>query len=72
MPANDIDELMSQDPLGMSRQDIAAIVAYYRNRRAAPVPKVKKEKGLGLKIDAAALGLKVKPTGPVILRRPLK
>lgn len=30
---NDIDELMSRDPLKLSKQDIDAIIAYHRNQR---------------------------------------
>jgi len=70
--SNEIDELMSMDPLDMTRTHIDGIIAFYRNRRAAPEGgKPKKEKGPGLKIDRELLGL-TKPKGPAMLRRSLK
>lgn len=69
--SNEIDDLMSMDPLDMTRAHIDGIIAYYRNRRAAPEAKAKKDRGPGLKIDREALGLTA-PKGPALLRRSLK
>lgn len=32
--ANDLDELMSQDPLSLTKSDLDAIIGYHRNNRA--------------------------------------
>lgn len=70
--ADEIDTLMSKDPLEMTSNDLDAIIAYYRNRRAAASgPKPKKDTGPGLKIDLQALGLKPKSSTPVIPIRKL-
>jgi hypothetical protein len=59
MADNNIDTLMSLDPLAMTPDDINEIIAYHRRNRAnheAGV-KPKKETGPALKIDLASLGL---------------
>jgi hypothetical protein len=68
-PINDIDFLMSLDPLELSKQDIDIIIAYHRNQRALREKgvKPKKDKGLSTAIDLIALGLK--PAAPKINRR---
>jgi hypothetical protein len=69
---NDIDLLMSADPLDMSDADIDAIIAYNRNQRAkreaAPGGKGRAKKDTaGPALDLAKLGLKV--TKPGVERR---
>ena len=68
-PLNDIDYLMSLDPLELSKQDIDIIIAYHRNQRALREKgvKPKKDKGPSNAIDLTALGLK--PATPKINRR---
>ena len=68
-PQNDIDFLMSLDPLELSKQDIDIIIAYHRNQRALREKgvKPKKDKGPANTIDLTALGLK--PAAPKINRR---
>ncbi len=68
--ANEIDQLMSLDPLELSAQDIDSIIAYQRKARAAWDSGVKPKKGTeGPKITLADLGLKRK--GPEPIRRRL-
>lgn len=66
---NDIDFLMSLDPLELSKQDLDIIIAYHRNQRALREKgiKPKKDKGPANTIDLTALGLK--PAAPKINRR---
>jgi len=68
-PTNDIDFLMSLDPLELSKQDIDIIIAYHRNQRALREKgvKPKKDKGPSSPLDLVALGLK--PAAPKINRR---
>jgi hypothetical protein len=68
-PQNDIDFLMSLDPLSLSKQDIDIIIAYHRNQRALREKgvKPKKDKGPSSTLDLVALGLK--PAAPKINRR---
>lgn len=68
-PQNDIDFLMSLDPLELSKQDIDIIIAYHRNQRALREKgvKPKKDKGPASTLDLVALGLK--PAAPKINRR---
>ena len=68
-PLNDIDFLMSLDPLELSKQDIDIIIAYHRNQRALREKgvKPKKDKGPSSTLDLVALGLK--PAAPKINRR---
>lgn len=64
-PPSELDELMSRDPLQMSREDIDNIIAYQRNARAAreaPAGGRRKKSDLvehdnAKPIDLAALGL---------------
>lgn len=75
-PPSDLDELMSRDPLQMTRDDIDAIIAYQRNARAmregAPKGSRKRtdlvEHDNAKPIDLAALGLlkprAAAPAGP--------
>lgn len=74
-PPSDLDELMSRDPLFMTRDDIDKIIAYQRNARAK---REEAPKGRGRRtdlvehdnakpIDLAALGLlKPKPAAPAL------
>lgn len=68
-PTNDIDLLMSLDPLELSKQDLECIIAYHRNQRALREKGVKptKDKGPKSTLDLVALGLK--PAAPKINRR---
>jgi len=64
--ANDLDELMSRDPLDLSSQDIDAIIAYHRNQRARRASGEKPTKPASAGIDISAITNKlvkdVKPT----------
>jgi hypothetical protein len=69
---NDIDLLMSLDPLEYTSKDIDVIIAYHRNQRAmresgARGAKPKKDKGPTQALDLTKLGLK--PVGPALKRR---
>jgi hypothetical protein len=74
---NDIDYLMSLDPMELStaegtpgRRKLDAIIAYHRNQRAVKESggkRPKKDKGPEVKIDLQALGLK--PATPKMNRR---
>ena len=68
-PTNDIDLLMSKDPLDMSSLDIDAIIAYNRNQRAAKEAGGTRasRKSPAEKLDLGKLGLK--PVVPKITRR---
>lgn len=58
---NDIDTLMSKDPLELTKLDLDKIIAYNRNQRAAKEKggKAAKDKGPSQKLDLTKLGLKV-------------
>ena len=75
-PPSELDELMSRDPLEMTKDNIDSIIAYQRNARAA---REGAPKGRGKRsdltdmtdkpIDLAALGLlkpATKPASPTI------
>lgn len=66
---NDIDLLMSLDPLELSKQDIEVIIAYHRNQRAMREAgkKPKKDSGPKQVLDLTKLGLR--PATPKINRR---
>ena len=55
--ANEIDRLMSLDPLELSAQDIDSIIAYQRKARSAYDSGVKPKKAAEVPIDLEALGL---------------
>lgn len=67
-PPSELDEIMSRDPLSMTREDIDAIIGYQRQARAAreaPAGGRRKKADLvehdnAKPIDLAALGL-IKP-----------
>lgn len=56
---NEIDELMSLDPLTMTVDDLDAIIAYHRKNRANAELGIKPPKASGpkLKLDLKAMGL---------------
>lgn len=58
---NELDRLMSLDPLELSAQDIDQIIAYQRKARASADSGVKPKRGAAapVKIDLAEIGLKV-------------
>lgn len=58
--ANELDRLMSLDPLELSAQAIDDIIAYQRRARASADSGVKPKKGVVVKIDLAALGIGAK------------
>lgn len=64
--SNDLDDLMSRDPLDLSSQDIDTIIAYHRNQRSrrASGEKFVKPKSVGLDISAITTKLvqSAKPT----------
>lgn len=60
---NDLDTIMSLDPLDLTTEDIDAIILYHRNRRAklaegGKSARPKKDKGPSVEIDLVKLGLK--------------
>lgn len=70
MTSEELDALMDKDPLDLSAQDIDAIIAYQRKRRADFDAGIKPKKGGGeakQSIDLVALGLVKAP--PQITRR---
>lgn len=65
-PINDIDTIMSLDPLDMTKSDLDVIIAYHRNQRAAKEAnpgrgRAKKDSGPSTKIDLQKLGLAPAP-----------
>jgi len=70
---NDIDMLMSLDPLQYTHKDIDVIIAYHRNQRAiresggGRASRAKKDTGPSQKLDLEKLGLK--PAAPKLVRR---
>ena len=66
---NDLDDLLTRDPLSLTKPDLDAIVAYYRAQRSR---KAAGEKSIKPKVDlstALASLIKPKPTGEPIKRR---
>lgn len=63
--ANEIDRLMSLDPLYLSAGDIDAIVAYHRKARAAYASGIKPKRGKEEPIDLGKIGLAT----PVTVKR---
>lgn len=64
LSASDLDELMGRDPLGLSKQDLAQIVAYQRKQRARRASGEKPEKPEGPKISLADLIGKLSAKAP--------
>ena len=64
--ANDLDELMSRDPLSLSAQDIDSIIAYHRTQRARKAAGEKPTKPASASIDISEITKKLvkeaKPT----------
>lgn len=69
--ANDLDELMSKDPLTLTKDDLDNIIAYERKYRAqlAAGIKPKKEKGPTIDISSVLSNLTKKPAASVVKRR---
>lgn len=65
--ANEIDRLMSLDPLELSAQDIDSIISYQRKARAAYESGAKPKKAAEAPIDLEELGLV--PKGESFKRR---
>lgn len=75
-PPSELDELMSRDPLEMSKEDIDKIIAYQRQARAqreAPAGGRRRKSDLtdhtDKPIDLAALGL-IKPKATISTPKP--
>lgn len=68
--ASDLDALMDIDPLNLSAVDLDALIAHYRERRAAPKGKARKDTG-GPTVDLSGIldGLIAKPTQTTAIRR---
>ena len=69
---NTIDDLMDRDPLSLTTDDIAAIIAYHRKARASATGERKPKREAGVKIDIyEVFGELMKPAAaaPVIRRR---
>lgn len=62
---SELDDLMDQDPLSLSTQDLDKIIAYQRKARANFEAGIKPKKGGAepKKIDLVGLGLVPKPAG---------
>lgn len=65
--ANELDELMDKDPLEMTSDDLAAIVAYHRRQRLRVTSGEKPADDAKPKVDLKMLGLI--PQGAPIKRR---
>ncbi len=73
LPRNDLDLLMSLDPLELTKDDLDQIIAYHRNLRA------QREEGKGraaraanapkVKLDLSKLGLIPTPGGGQVIKR---
>lgn len=72
---NDIDALMAEDPLQLSRQDLDRIIAYQRKQRASREAGVRTKKPRGEAAPAVSIEQllgslpKSAPTGPAMKRR---
>ena len=55
----DLDDLMSRDPLNLSDQDIAEIIAYHRNQRARKASGERPTKTASASIDISSLAKKL-------------
>lgn len=70
---NDLDELMSRDPLDLSSTDIDAIIDYHRKQRARRASGEKPTKPTGPSVDISHITKKlikdVKPTVTINRRK---
>ena len=69
---NTVDALMDRDPLSLTTDDIAAIIAYHRKARAAATGERRPKREAGVKIDVSEVfGELMKPAAvvPTIRRR---
>lgn len=71
---NDIDALMAEDPLGLSRQDLDRIISYQRKQRASREAGVKTKKPRGeatpsVSIEQLLSTLPKAAPGPSTLKR---
>lgn len=68
--ANELDELMTRDPLELSAQDIDGIIAYMRKQRANYESGVKPKKDKGPKADLSAVIQALAPqAAPTVIKR---
>lgn len=71
--SNEIDILMDEDPLGLTKPKIDAIIAYhreYRAKRAEGGPRAKRDTGPKLGLGDLVKGMVgTKPQAPVVKRR---
>ena len=66
--ANDLDELMSRDPMSLSAKDIDAIIAYHRNQRARKASGEKPVRTSSANVDISAITKKiVKESKPAVV-----
>lgn len=64
---NDLDLLMSRDPLDLSDQDLAAIIAYHRAQRARRAAGEKPTKPTSATVDISAITNKlIKAAQPTV------
>ncbi len=66
---NDLDELMSRDPLSLSTQDIDQIIEYHRRQRARRASGEKAPKPTAVDISSVMKSLKPKAPVTEIKRR---
>lgn len=71
---NDIDELMSIDPLSLSKQDLDRIIAYQRKQRAmreqgVKVKKPRMEVPAGASLSELLSAMPKAPAGPSQIKR---
>jgi hypothetical protein len=57
--SNDLDELMSRDPLSLSEADLSAIIAYHRNQRSRKAAGEKPIKSSPTSIDISDIAKKL-------------
>lgn len=69
--SNEIDDLMSLDPLSMTKDNIDSIITHYRSRRAATERGEKPAKASAPKTSLAQImdSLAPKPAGEPVKRR---
>lgn len=63
--ANEVDELMSLDPLEMTAKDIDQIILYHRNNRANHEAGIKPKKEAGPKVSLDTVMASLKPKSVV-------
>lgn len=69
--SNEIDDLMSLDPLSMTKDNIDGIITHYRTKRANAEAGIKPTKASGPKASLTSImdSLVAKPAGEPVKRR---